>query len=101
MKNVMYLIPLILLMFGCSSIPKVATSENTPDVVLSRADDLSSRPDYIKETEPFQISNGDVVSLGMTTIPADHRIEAAYRVAENNAKRGICAGEKEAETLRF
>jgi len=76
---------------GCSSSPKVATSENQPDRVIARIDDLSSRPNWAKESEPFRIHDGVVTSLGQTTIPGDNRIEAAYRIAENNAKGAIAS----------
>lgn len=75
---------------GCSSSVKNPTKpEIEPDVVISRIDDLSSRPDWLKESEPFRFESGKVFSLGTTTIPADQRVEAAMRVAENNAKAGL------------
>ncbi len=76
-------------MTSCSSEPKNLTSENTPDKILSRIDELSSRPDWLKESEPFMVEKGTVTSLGQTTIPGDHRVEAAYRIAENSAKAAI------------
>jgi hypothetical protein len=75
---------------GCgTSVKKPVQSEIDRDVVVSRIDDLSSRPDWIKESEPFKIIDGKIYSLGITTIPGDQRVEAAARVAENNAKAGI------------
>ena len=75
---------------GCSSSVKNPTkSEIEPDRVVSRIDDLSSRPDWLKESEPFRIEKGAVLSTGMTTIPATDRVEAAYRIAQNNAKAAI------------
>lgn len=59
------------------------------DVVLARADDMSSRPDWVKETETFTVENGTVYMLGSHTMPATGRLEAGYRIAENNAKAGI------------
>jgi hypothetical protein len=47
---------------------------------------MQARPSWLKESEPFRFENGMVSSLGSTVIPADHRVEAAYRIAENNAK---------------
>jgi hypothetical protein len=75
---------------ACSSAPKNPTaSELEPDRVVARIDDRSSRPDWVKESEPFRIKDGMVTSLGQTTIPGDNRVEAAYRIAENNAKGAI------------
>lgn len=76
---------------GCGTASKVQTSEDNPDVVLDRIDRMSRRPDWIKESEPFRIESGNVFSLGQTQIPADHRVEAAYRIAENNAKAAIAS----------
>lgn len=73
---------------GCSSVPK-SPPEAQPDKVVSRIDDLSSRPDWLKESQPFIIADGNVYSMGSTTLPGDQRVEAAFRVAENNAKAGI------------
>lgn len=72
---------------GCSSVPK--SVEEQEDKFLARIDDLGSRPSWLKESEPFRIENGVIVSTGQTTIPGDNRVEAAYRIAENNAKAAI------------
>ena len=75
---------------GCASAVKnPIRSEVDPDKIISRIDDQSSRPSWLKESEPFRIVDGKVYSLGSTTIPGDQRVEAAFRVAENNAKAGL------------
>lgn len=76
---------------GCSSAPKDQTPENQPDKVLSRINDLSSRPDWLREDKPFDIKDGSIQSLGQTTIPGSDRVEAAYTIADNNAKGAICS----------
>jgi len=87
MKRVLIL---MLLITGCSSAVKNPTkSEIEPDRVVSRIDDLSSRPDWVKESEMFRFEKNMVISTGMTTIPASDRLEAAYRIAQNNAKSSI------------
>ncbi|NUM87855.1 MAG: hypothetical protein HUU37_01500 [Bdellovibrionales bacterium] len=90
MKKILVLLP-ILTVVGCSSSSKTLTPENSEDKILSRIDDRSSRPSWLKEAEPFRFEDGEVVALGSTTIPGDNRVEAAYRIAENNAK-GFIAG---------
>lgn len=81
---------LVLILAGCSSSVKNPTkAEIEPDRVVSRIDELSARPDWVKESEPFRIEKGFVISTGMTTIPANDRVEAAYRIAQNNAKSAI------------
>ena len=85
-----YILVLVFLIAGCSSSVKNPTkAEIEPDRVISRIDDLSSRPDWVKESEPFRVEKGAVISTGMTTIPASDRVEAAYRIAQNNAKAAI------------
>lgn len=83
----------IILIAGCSSTNSKKISEMQGNVgeerVLSRIDELSSRPNWLKESEPFRIESGRVYSMGMTSIPADDRVEAAFRIAENNGKAAI------------
>ncbi len=87
-----YILVTSLLVAGCSSAVKNPTkAEMEPDRVVSRIDELSARPDWLKESEPFRIEKGSVISTGMTTIPASDRVEAAYRIAQNNAKSSIAA----------
>ncbi len=73
----------VLFQMGCSSKEVKTADGNTirPDVILSRIDSLSSRPDWLKESEPFKINDNELVSLGSTVIPGDDRVEAAYRIA--------------------
>lgn len=77
---------------GCSSSPS-SKNMNDQDIgvtkVLERIDQLDKRPDWLHESEPFKIENGKLFSLGQTVIPADNRIEAAYRIAENNGKASV------------
>lgn len=85
-----YLLATCLCLTACSTTIKNPTkAEIEPDRVISRIDELSSRPDWVKESEPFRIERGIVLSTGMTTIPASDRVEAAYRIAQNNAKSAI------------
>lgn len=91
MKQLFLLLFLPLGFVACSTGPvsRPNTSEAEPDKVLSRIDDMKERPTWLKESEPFKIQSGEVTSLGSTVIPVDHRVEAAYRIAENNAKGAI------------
>ena len=89
-RNISPIVTLAFLLAACSSAPKQpAGAELERDVVVSRIDDLSSRPTWLKESDPVHVSDGFFTSLGETVIPADHRIDAAYRIAENNAKSQI------------
>lgn len=88
------LIGALVLNVGCSSAPKTELEKATANQVgqekiVSRIDDLTSRPSWLKEEMPFIISGNKVYSLGMTVIPADHNLSAAYRIAENNSKASI------------
>lgn len=62
-----------------------------PDKVVSRINDMSARPGWLNEEKPFEVKEGSVISLGQTTIPGDNRVEAAYAIADNNAKGAICS----------
>lgn len=88
-------IGLLLLAFsvGCSSTNSKKIAEIQGNVgaerVLSRIDELSARPAWLKESEPFRIESGKVYSMGMTSLPVDDRVEAGFRIAENNGKAAI------------
>lgn len=73
-------------LMGCST-SKIVESQK--EEVVSRIDNMFSRPDWLKESEPFLVRDGQVTSLGQATVPGDNRVEAAYRIAENNAKGAI------------
>lgn len=89
MKKIVLMI-LVAGFVGCgTSVKNPIKAEIDPDVVVSRIDELSSRPNWLKESEPFRFESGKVLSLGSTTIMGDQRVEAAMRIAENNAKAGI------------
>ena len=75
---------------ACSSAPKSGIEHQGEERVLSRIDDLSSRPDWLRESEPFRIESGKVLSLGMTTVAVDNtNLSAVYRIAENNGKASV------------
>jgi hypothetical protein len=87
---------LLLLAYGCSSNqnvqnPNFPTDSELEEKVISRIDDLTSRPSWFKESEVFQVTDGKVISLGASVIPGDHRVDAAIRIAQSNAKAGICS----------
>lgn len=80
------LIATLLTLVSCSSTKSML---EPGEKVIFRIDELSSRPSWLKESEPFKIEDGKVVSLGQATIPGADVVEAAYRIAENNAKASI------------
>ena len=88
-KYVIYVLLSVTVLSSCSSVNNPVKSEIEPDVIISRIDELDSRPGWVKESNPFIVESNKVLSLGQTTIPGDQRVEAAMRVAENNAKAGI------------
>lgn len=81
-----FLFVTLILFTGCSS-----TTQDMSDKVLARIDGLSQRPEWFKESETQKIENGEIISLGSSTISADSRLEAAIRIAQNNAKAGMCS----------
>src|SRR3989338_3729137 len=85
---------------SCASVPTSTSSENVPDKVISRIDNMDQRPAWVTESEPFRIENGQVISIGVTTLGGDNRVEAVQRVAANNAKAAIASAiETRLETL--
>ena len=73
--------------FSCSSQKEAVRENNSPsETVISRIDAMPSRPAWLKESEPFSVEGSKLVALGSATIPGNHRLEAAFRIAENNAK---------------
>ncbi|MFP5492664.1 MAG: hypothetical protein ACLGG0_14260 [Bacteriovoracia bacterium] len=81
----------LFILAGCSSAPVSTTPEAMPDKVLSRINDISSRPLWLNEEKPFEVKDGVLTSLGQTTIPGSDRVEAAYNISDNNAKGAICS----------
>lgn len=92
------ILPLTALLAACSStIPKAQVDSTalapiapTGDIVIARIDNLDRRPDWAKESDLIKSSDGQVLSLGSATIPADHRLEAGLRIAVSNATEPIC-----------
>lgn len=80
------LIAAFLTLLSCSSNKSLPEPS---EKIISRIDEMSSRPEWLKESSPFKIENGKVTSLGQTNIPGDNRVDAAFRIAENNAKASI------------
>lgn len=76
-------------LWGCAESPVRSQPELDPDRVIARSDDLDSRPAWLDETSPFRVEGQRVISLGETEIPVDHRLDAAYRIAENNATAAV------------
>lgn len=81
---------------ACSSSPKtemekVVEAQIGSERVLSRMDEMSSRPKWVTEETPFKIEGGTVTSLGFAAIPSDHNLQAGYRIAENNSKAAIAS----------
>ena len=71
------------------------------DLVLSRIDNMSERPSWLKESEIFKSENNNVYFLGKQTIPAEGNVEQAFRAAELNAKSGIAKAIEQKFTTVF
>ena len=87
--HLIFSLPAILIAFSGCATPSQPNAESQKEVVVSRIDGLSERPSWLKESEPLRFENGYAIALGVATIPGDNRVEAGYRIAENNAKAGI------------
>ena len=72
------------------------------DEVISRSDDRSSRPSWVKEETPLTKKDGDLYFLGQARIPAAKaNISTGYKIAENNAKNSIAAAINQNLTYMF
>jgi hypothetical protein len=70
----------LVLLVSCSSVV-------IQDKVISRSDELSSRPAWVKESNTLTVEKDVVYIMGQAKIPAENaNISQGYRVAENNAK---------------
>jgi len=60
------------------------------DKVISRSDDLSSRPSWVKDDNPVIVKDGDMFVTSMATVRSDKaNISQGYRIAENQAKTDL------------
>lgn len=86
----------LVLTTACSTQQSIPINSNKMEIeetekVISRIDSLSERPSWLKESEIYKLKDGNVISLGSTTIPGNHRVDAAIRIAANNAKSILCS----------
>lgn len=90
-KLIILSLVLSVILTACSSTPTqtLQLPENQSDQVLSRIDNLSARPSWLTESERFKIQDSKVIALGQTEIPATDRVDAAYRIAQSNARAEI------------
>lgn len=88
MKSSILTISFLTLLTACSSNPvqQQFDEEAAKDKIIDRSDELSKRPEWVNESESYSVKGGNIYSLGVTTIKGDQQIDAAYRIAENNAK---------------
>lgn len=60
------------------------------DKVISRSDELSSRPSWVQDDNPVVVKNGDMFVTSMATVRSDKaNISQGYRIAENQAKTDL------------
>ena len=92
MDKLIFKLAILLVLASCSSNPKVAEDKvvtDQPDVVISRIDNMSERPSWVKESELMIFKDGNIYFTGLQTVPANSNAEQVYRAAELNAKAGI------------
>lgn len=89
MKKSIFILSFLSLFASCSSVKDthyILDEEAAKDKIIDRSDELNKRPEWVSESESYTLNAGNIFSLGMTTIKGDQQIDAAYRIAENNAK---------------
>lgn len=82
---------------GCASMDsrvKDAYDDMYHETVVARINNRSDRPSWLNEDTVFSIGEDErgqemVYVLGQTEIPGRDRVDAGYRIAENNAKVNV------------
>lgn len=82
-KFLLACVPLIL--FGCSSTPKLGDRAIERDETLSTLNDTSA-PSWANEGKPYYQDGSTFYSVGVTTMYGNERPEAGMRVAENSSR---------------
>ena len=73
-----------------TSVLALAACGGMSDKVISRSDDLSSRPSWVKDDNPVIVKDGDMFITSMATVRSDKaNISQGYRIAENQAKTDL------------
>lgn len=87
MKNIFIVMTGIALLAGCSSAPHSAV--NLKDIGKEEVVQTYGKEDSLKESDPFRVDGGWVISIGSTTIPGDHRPEAGIKQAQMRARANL------------
>lgn len=77
---------------GCSSVPKPQSGlENIGREAVVASMNNESTPSWVKKASEHSLydDGGQVVSVAMTSLPGDNRIEAGFKIAELNAKANL------------
>lgn len=85
MKKQILTLSFFVLVTACSSTKELKGTEK----VLSRIDDLSSRPDWFKESQDIEDKGDKVIFWGRSTLKRGERIETGYKISELSAKSKI------------
>jgi hypothetical protein len=85
---------LLLCLVGCGSAPKSSSlpGQQLSGEVTARADGFRERPDWAEPNQLWTRTGERLAVVGYVSVPADKRIDMAYRVADSYAR---------AELLRF
>ena len=82
MKTSILLLASVIGLAGCAG--------GMQDEVIARSDELSHRPEWVKDDEPIMVKNGDMFVTSMASVRSDRaNISQGYRIAENQAKTDL------------
>lgn len=65
------------------------TEKTAEEIIVARSDERSSRPDWATEEFVTLKNGGDFYSIGTSTILAEQKIDAGFKIAEGIAKGNI------------
>ncbi len=85
------------LQWACSSKP--TTTEYAADKVVARSDNKSERPSWASETKFLYEDGGSWVIVGVSEVPGDSRVQAAFKMSDSSA-RGNLAQKIETAVLK-
>lgn len=77
--------------FGCStSQPRIGVQNAGKEVTVATLND-ESKPSWVKKAaeQTFYVDDGQVISIGSTTLSGDSRIDAGFKIAEASARANI------------
>jgi len=86
MKKMITIAAVLSALTGCSGMKTVGLE----DQVIARSDNMKTRPEWVKESQPMFVKDGYIYMMGQAAIKgADINLAQAYRESDANARQEI------------